>query len=470
MTPIKKIPGMRRIERIHFVGIGGAGMCGIAEVLLTQKYKISGSDMRVSANTQRLVNLGAQVFIGHKEENVIGAHVVVCSTAIDESNPEVQWARLNRIPVIRRAEMLAEIMRYRHGIAVAGTHGKTTTTSMIAAVLAAGGLDPTFVVGGLVNNFGTNARLGESGYLVAEADESDASFLHLQPMVSIVTNIEEDHMSTYGGDFNKLKHTFIEFIHNLPFYGVAVICIDDAVNREIMPSLSRPILTYGFDEDADYRITNFQADGLKSHFFVHCPTDDVIDVVLNIPGKHNALNATAAIAVGLDEGVDIASIRKGLAGFTGVGRRFQVYGQYPVEDGFATLVDDYGHHPTELKATIQAARESHPDQRLLMIFQPHRYSRTKDLYDDFVDVLCAVDVLIILEVYPAGEQLIVGADSRSLSASIRQRGSVDPVFIKSIEQVPEVLSKMVKKGDLVITQGAGNVGVLAEMLGERGLA
>ena len=470
MSPMKKIPGMRRIDRIHFVGIGGAGMCGIAEVLLTQKYRISGSDLKPSANTARLEKLGAEVAIGHREGNVAGADVVVCSTAIDEGNPEVQWARQNRVPIVRRAEMLAELMRYRHGIAVAGTHGKTTTTSMIAAVLAAGGLDPTFVVGGLVNNFGTNARLGESGYLVAEADESDASFLHLQPMVSIITNIEEDHMSTYDGDFNKLKHTFIEFVHNLPFYGVAVVCIDDPVNRELLPSFSRPTITYGFAEDADFCIRDFRVEGMQSFFYVRCPDCELLDVRLNIPGRHNALNATAAIAVGLDEGVDSQDILRGLAGFRGVGRRFQVYGDYPVAGGVATLIDDYGHHPTELRATIQAARLSHPGRRLVMIFQPHRYSRTKDLYDDFVEVLCEVDVLILLEIYSAGEAVIVGVDSRSLGASIRLRGIVDPVYAKSVDQVPDILKKIIRPGDVVITQGAGNVGMLAEILGERGLA
>jgi len=339
---------------------------------------------------------------------------------------------------------------------------------MIASVLAAGGLDPTFVVGGLVNNFGTNARLGESGYLVAEADESDASFLHLQPMVSIITNIEADHMSTYDGDFNKLKSTFVKFIHNLPFYGVAVVCVDDPVIREVMNDFSRPLVTYGFSEDADFSISNFVTNGMKSTFKVTGPDAAVIDIEINIPGRHNALNATAAVAVGVDEGVSISDIQKGLAGFKGVGRRFQVYGEYPVEDGYATLVDDYGHHPTELKATILAARESNPEKRLLMVFQPHRYSRTKDLYDDFVNVLCDVDVLLVLDVYAAGESPILGADSRSLCASIRQRGKVDPVYVKSVEMVPDVLRSLVKAGDLVITQGAGNVGSLAEILGERG--
>ena len=470
MNQMKKVPGMRRINRIHFVGIGGAGMCGIAEVLLTQKYEISGSDVRVSANTERLEGLGADIAIGHKEENVMGADVLVSSTAIDEFNPEIQWARTHRIPIVPRAEMLSELMRYRHGIAVAGTHGKTTTTSMIAAVLAAAGLDPTFIVGGLVNNFGTNARLGESGYLVAEADESDASFLHLQPMLSVITNIEEDHMSTYDGDFNKLKHTFIEFIHNLPFYGVAVVCIDDPVIQEVVPEFGRPVMTYGFSSEADFRISNLETEGMQSKFIVNCPGDQSFPVMINMPGKHNMLNATAAIAIGIDEGISVEHIQQGLAGFKGVGRRFQVYGEYPVTDGNADLVDDYGHHPTEVRATIEAAKQSYPERRLLMIFQPHRYSRTKDLYDDFVDVLCEVDVLIVLDVYSAGEDQIVGADSRSLCASIRQRGSVDPVHVKTIEQVPDILSKLVRGNDLVITQGAGNVGILAELLDKRGLA
>ena len=470
MNAVNNVPGMRRINRIHFIGIGGAGMCGIAEVLANQKYRVSGSDLNNSANTQRLQGLGIEVFIGHVERNVEGADVVVVSTAIDESNPEIQWAREHRIPIVQRAEMLAELMRYRHGIAVAGTHGKTTTTSMIASILEAAKLDPTFIIGGLVNNFGSNARLGESGYLIAEADESDASFLHLQPMVSVITNIEEDHMATYDGDFNKLKNTFIEFTHNLPFYGVVVVCLDDEVIREIMPSLSRATLTYGFADDADFCITDLQSNGMQSTFRVSYAGAKSINFELNMPGKHNVLNATAAIAVAIDEGIDAQLIQQGLAQFNGVGRRFQVYGEYPVGEGMAKLVDDYGHHPTEVAATISAARDSHPDHRLLMIFQPHRYSRLKDLYDDFVDVLDTVDALIILDVYSAGEEMIIGADSRSLCGSIRQRGKIDPVHVKSIEQVPDILSKFVKPNDLVITQGAGNVGALAELLAQRGLA
>ena len=463
-SAISGVPGMRRINRIHFVGIGGAGMCGIAEVLLTQKYAISGTDMKVSSNTERLEAMGARIDIGHAEAHVVGADVVVVSTAIDEANPEIQWAREHRVPIVPRAEMLAELMRYRHGIAVAGTHGKTTTTSMVASVLAAGGLDPTFIVGGLVNNFGSNAGLGESGYLVAEADESDASFLHLQPMVSVITNVEEDHMSTYGGDFNKMKQTYIEFVHNLPFYGVVVACADDEVIQEIIPKFSRPVITYGFSSHADVRITDVKNDGMKSHFKISTGDKKDIAFCLNMPGDHNVLNATAAIAIGLDEGLSIEAVQKGIEKFTGVGRRFQVYGEYALESGAAVLVDDYGHHPTEVRATVEAARQCYSDKRLLMIFQPHRYSRTKDLYDDFVDVLCDVDALIVLDVYSAGEEVIVGADSRSLCHSIRQRSNLDPIHVKTIDQVADVLKTVVKDGDVVITQGAGNVGALSEQL------
>lgn len=465
-VPLKR---MRRIKTIHFVGIGGAGMCGIAEVLLNQKYTIQGSDIRESANTLRLRELGAKIMIGHDSVNVEGANVVVCSTAIDEKNPEIIRAREKRVPIVPRAEMLAELMRYRHGIAVAGTHGKTTTTSMIAAVLAAGGLDPTFVVGGLVNNFGSNARLGESSYLVAEADESDASFLHLQPMTSVITNIEEDHMATYEGDFSKLKKTFIEFVHNLPFYGVVVVCIDDPVVRKIIPDLTRAVITYGFSDDADVRISDWSSEHTQSRFTVNSIGHEPIQLCLNMPGRHNALNATAAVAVGLDEEIPADAIKEGLAGFTGVGRRFQVYGQYPLKNsGKVTMVDDYGHHPTELQATITAARQAWPENRLVMIFQPHRFSRTRDMYDQFVDVLCQVDMLILLDVYPAGEEPIVGIDSNTLAHSIRQRGIVDPVHLKSIDKVPEVLANMLEDRDVLITQGAGNVGALAEKLAVRG--
>lgn len=459
------VPEMRRIERIHFVGIGGAGMCGIAEVLLNTGYQISGSDIQSSKVTKRLQDKGVTVFIGHKEANVAGVDVVVCSTAVNEDNPEIAQAKASRIPIVPRAEMLAELMRYRHGIAVAGTHGKTTTTSLIASVFAEAELDPTFVIGGLLNSAGTNAQLGESRFLVAEADESDASFLHLQPMVSVVTNIEADHMATYDGDFNKLKKTFVEFLHNLPFYGMAIMCIDDDIVRELLPVIGRATLTYGFSEDADFSIVAIEEQGLKTSFSVRRPgVDEDLRVTINMPGNHNVLNATAAIAVATDEGIDDEAIQRGLEKFAGVGRRFQVYGEFDVENGSVLLVDDYGHHPTEVEATISAARQAWPDRRLVMIYQPHRYTRTKDLYEDFVRVLSTVDSLLLLEVYSAGEDPIPGADGRSLSRSIRGRGLIDPVFVEKIESVAEVLKSIVRPGDVVLTQGAGNVGGIAAEL------
>lgn len=467
-TKQHQVPGMRRIQQIHFIGIGGAGMNGIAEVLLNQGYHISGSDIKTGAATDRLKNMGASIFIGHKEDNIDGADVVVCSSAINEKNPEVVRARENRIPVIRRAEMLAELMRYRHGIAVAGTHGKTTTTSMLASIFAQANLDPTFVVGGLLNNFGTNARLGESRYLIAEADESDASFLHLQPMACVITNIDADHMSTYGGDFNKLKQTFIEFLHNLPFYGLAVVCVDDENVRSILDEISRPVITYGFSDDADYCIRNLNKGCLETSFIVTTPAGDDISISLNVPGQHNVLNATAAIAIALDEGISASDAVEGLKKFNGVGRRFQIHGEYEVKNGKATLLDDYGHHPTEVQATINAVRDSWPDRRLVMIYQPHRYSRTKDLYEDFVKVLSNVDVLLLLDVYAAGEDVIAGADSKSLSGSIRQRGKVDPIYISSHDDIDEILPRILSDGDVVVTQGAGNIGALSQALAERG--
>lgn len=459
------VPEMRRIKGIHFVGIGGAGMCGIAEVLLNMGYRISGSDMRASKNTQRLKDMGATVFIGHEEGNITGTDVVVCSTAINEKNPEVIAARAFRIPVVPRAEMLAELMRYRHGIAVAGTHGKTTTTSIIASIFAEADLDPTFVIGGLVNSAGTNARLGESRYLVAEADESDASFLHLQPMVSVVTNIEADHMATYDGDFEKLKKTFIEFLHNLPFYGMSVLCVDDNVVRELIPQVGRSVLTYGFSDDADYCITSLRKNNLSTDFTVrrHGDRSD-LQLTINLPGEHNVLNATAAVAVACDEGVSDEAICRGIEAFQGVGRRFQIYGDYPVGDGEVTLVDDYGHHPTEVAATVDAARQAWPDRRLVMAYQPHRYSRTKDLFEDFVRVLSTVDSLLLLEVYSAGETPIAGADGRSLCGSIRNRGLLDPIFVEDINNVADILQGVLQPGDVLLTQGAGNVGLLAAEL------
>ena len=472
MNGIHEVPEMRRIRRIHFIGIGGSGMCGIAEVLLNQGYTISGSDLAANANIQRLRGMGAHIDIGHKGEQTQGADVVVQSSAVNEENPEIIVARESRIPVVRRAEMLAELMRYRHSIAVAGTHGKTTTTSLLANVLAEAGRAPTFVIGGKVTSAGTNAQLGESRYLVAEADESDASFLHLQPMVAVVTNIEADHMATYDFDFSKLKQTFIEFLHNLPFYGLAVLCIDDPVVREIMPLVSRPILTYGFSEDADYRISEAAVEERSAYFKVDRPEGlSPLKIKLSIPGRHNMLNATAAIAVATDEGLDDEAICAGLAGFQGVGRRFEVYGNYPVAGGAGTamLVDDYGHHPSEVKATVQAVREGWPQRRLVLIFQPHRYTRTRDLYDDFVEVLSEVDVLIVVPVYTAGEEEIPAANSRHLCRSIRQRGKLDPVYAESIEAVPDILKPLVKPGDIVMTQGAGSVSTLVKLLADGGL-
>tara|TARA_R110000772_G_scaffold267428_1_gene391533 strand:- start:89254 stop:90690 length:1437 start_codon:yes stop_codon:yes gene_type:complete len=459
------VPEMRRIRRIHMIGVGGTGMSGIAEVLVNLGYAVSGSDLRPSSVTARLQQLGIEVFIGHAAEHVRDADVVVSSSAVRADNPEVVAARAARVPVVPRAEMLAELMRYRHGIAVAGTHGKTTTTSLIAAVFAEAGLDPTFVIGGLVNSAGSNAQLGASRFLVAEADESDASFLHLQPMVTVVTNIEADHMETYGGDFATLRSTFLEFLHNLPFYGLAVLCVDDPVVAGLLPDLSRQFLTYGFDEAADYRIMDVRKQGLTTEFTVSRPGDlPPLSIQLNMPGEHNVLNATAAIAVACDEGVDDAAIQRGLAGFAGVGRRFSVLGELAVAGGSALLVDDYGHHPTEVRATLESARQAWPDRRVVMVYQPHRYSRTRDLYEDFVAVLSRCDALLLLDVYPAGEEPIPGADSRSLTRSIRQRGQVEPVFVESIDEVANVLCGILRDGDVVITQGAGNIARLAQDL------
>jgi UDP-N-acetylmuramate--alanine ligase len=458
-------PEMRRVSAIHMIGVGGAGMCGIAEVLLNLGYQVSGSDIREGDNLRRLRELGVNISIGHRAGNVGNADVVVTSSAVDGDNPEVLCAREARIPVVPRAEMLAELMRYRHGIAVAGTHGKTTTTSLIASIFAEAGLDPTFVIGGLVNSAGTNAKLGASRYLIAEADESDASFLHLQPLVAVVTNIEADHMDTYGGDFSALRQTFLDFLHNLPFYGVAVLCIDDPVVAELVPESGRTVLSYGFSEQADYRITDVHKQALTTAFTVQRPgSREALRIELNMPGLHNVLNATAALAVATDEGLDDASIQRGLAVFQGVGRRFEVLGELPLAKGSALLVDDYGHHPTELRATLESARQAWPGHRLVVIFQPHRFTRTRDLYEDFVSVLSSCDLLLLLEVYPAGEEAIAGADGRSLSRSIRQRGVLEPIFIPDVADVPAVLADLIQDGDVVLTQGAGNVAALAETL------
>lgn len=459
-----EIRRMRRIRRIHFVGIGGAGMCGIAEVLLNLGYEVSGSDLKASAVTERLETFGAQIFIGHRAENAEQADVLVVSSAINTSNPEVATALERRIPVVPRAEMLAELMRYRHGIAVAGTHGKTTTTSLLASVFAAGGLDPTFVIGGRLNAAGTNAQLGSSRYLIAEADESDASFLHLQPMVSVVTNIDMDHMSTYGGDFNKLKKTFIEFLHNLPFYGLAVLCVDDPIVREILPQVARPTVTYGFDDDADVRAINIRQQGMQTFFTVLRHGREPLDVSVNMPGNHNVLNALATIAIASDEGISDEAIVQGLSQFQGVGRRFQVYGDLPVEGGSVMLVDDYGHHPREVAAVIKAVRGGWPERRLVMVYQPHRFSRTRDLYDDFVQVLGDAQVLLLMEVYPAGEAPIPGAESRNLCHSIRQRGKLDPIYIERGVNLAPIVKPLLRAGDILLCQGAGDIGGLAPQL------
>ncbi|TWI58476.1 UDP-N-acetylmuramate--L-alanine ligase [Pseudomonas duriflava] len=455
---------MRSIRRVHFVGIGGVGMCGIAEVLLNLGYEVSGSDLKVSAVTERLEQFGARIYIGHSAANLERADVLVVSSAINKSNPEVAAALDRRIPVVPRAEMLAELMRYRHGIAVAGTHGKTTTTSLIASVLAAEGLDPTFVIGGRLNAAGTNAQLGTSRYLVAEADESDASFLHLQPMVAVVTNIDADHMSTYGGDFNKLKKTFIDFLHNLPFYGLAVLCVDDPVVREIIPQVARPTVTYGTHEDADVRAIDIRQDGMRTYFTVLRQGHEPMAVSVNMPGVHNVLNALATIAIATDEGISDDAIMAGLSGFQGVGRRFQVYGELPVENGSVMLVDDYGHHPREVAAVIKAVRGGWPERRLVMVYQPHRYSRTRDLYDDFVQVLADANVLLLMEVYPAGEEPIPGADSRRLCHSIRQRGQLDPIYVERGIELAPIIRPLLKAGDILLCQGAGDIGSLAPQL------
>ncbi|MEH6530178.1 MAG: UDP-N-acetylmuramate--L-alanine ligase [Photobacterium frigidiphilum] len=460
------VPEMRRVERIHFVGIGGAGMSGIAEVLLNEGYRISGSDLAPNAVTESLTRKGAEIFFGHAAENVNGASVVVVSTAIAQDNPELVAARELRIPVVRRAEMLAELMRYRHGIAIAGTHGKTTTTALMTQIYFEAGLDPTFVNGGLVKSAGTNARLGCSRYLIAEADESDASFLHLQPMVSVVTNIEADHMDTYGGDFEVLKQTFIDFLHNLPFYGLAVMCVDDPVVRELLPRIGRQIITYGFSDDADVRIVEYSQHAHQGHFTILRAGKPDLNVKLNIPGKHNALNATAAVAVATEEGVDDDAIIRALLEFEGTGRRFDHLGEFETGNGSVMLVDDYGHHPSEVDVTIQAARAGWEKKRLVMIFQPHRYSRTRDLYEDFAHVLEQVDVLLMLDVYSAGEVAIPGADGRSLCRTIRGRGKIDPIFVPTHEDLPSVLANILQNDDLLLTQGAGDVGKIARQLAD----
>lgn len=458
------IPEMRRIRRIHFIGIGGAGMCGIAEVLLNQGYNVSGSDPSDTHVTRRLQSLGAEVFHQHLAENICGANVVVISTAIPQDNPELVAARSQHIPVVPRAEMLAELMRFRHGVAVAGTHGKTTTTSLLATIYGDAGLDPTFVIGGLLNRLGANAKLGKSRYFIAEADESDASFLHLQPMVSIVTNIDVDHMDTYQGDFEILKQTFIDFLHNMPFYGLGVLCIDNEAVREIIPSLMRPYVTYGFSDDADYQAVDFRQQGGVSYYSIkRKDKSELVDIKLNMPGRHNVLNSLAAFAVANEDGVKAVDLVESLQNFAGIGRRFQSCGTFETSVGKLELVDDYGHHPTEVAATISAVRDGWKDKRLVMIFQPHRYTRTRDQFDDFAAVLSKVDVLLMLDVYPAGEAPIAGADARSLCRAIRARGQLEPIFVEDKKDLKEALAAIATDGDLIVTQGAGDVGGISKL-------
>lgn len=462
---------MGHIKHVHFVGIGGVGMAGIAEVLLRQGFTVSGSDISENSLTQWLRVMGAVIYHGHDAKNIQNADVIVRSSAVDWTNPEFEAARRARIPIVQRAEMLGELMRFRYGIAIAGTHGKTTTTSLVTSILAEAGLDPTFVIGGRLNSVGSNARLGRGHYLVAEADESDASFLYLKPMISIVTNIDEDHMGTYNNNFDKLKTTFLDFLHRLPFYGLAILCIDDPVVREVLPQVSRPVVTYGLAPDADFYTEHYTQSGMQTKFVVKRPKGlPPLPVVLNCPGRHNVLNALAAIAVASELKVQDNAITEALVHFAGIGRRFQVYGEYPLpQGGKVTLVDDYGHHPREIAATIQAARESWPDNRLVMVYQPHRYTRTRDLFKDFCSVLSTVDKLLLLDVYSAGEEHILGADGVSLSDAITRQGKIHPIFVERHEALSDLLRRELKDGDILLMQGAGNIGGLAAKIAETGL-
>jgi len=447
-----------KVRRIHFVGIGGSGMSGIAEVLANLGYQVSGSDLADNAATRRLAKLGVKVFLNHKLEHIEGADAVVVSTAVRADNPEVMAARAKRVPVVPRALMLAELMRLKQGVAIAGTHGKTTTTSLVASVLAEGGLDPTFVIGGRLNAAGSNARLGTGDVIVVEADESDASFLHLQPVIAVVTNIDADHMDTYQHDFARLRQAFVQFLQNLPFYGAAVLCADDVHVREILPFVSKPVLTYGTVADATIRAENIVHDAGRMRFRAR-RGKTAFDVTLNLPGHHNVLNALAAIAVAMELGVAEKSIVKALAEFNGVGRRFQRYGEVTLEGGGAfTLIDDYGHHPAEMAATLEAARGAFPGRRLVLAFQPHRYSRTRDLFEDFVKVLSTADALVLAEVYPAGELPIVAADGRSLARAVRVAGKVEPVFVEDIAEMAEAIRRIAADGDVIVTMGAGSIG------------
>ncbi len=460
-----EIHPMRKIRHVHFVGIGGVGMCGIAEVLLNLDYQVSGSDIRENAATGRLREQGANIQIGQAADNVKHAEVVVVSTAIAADNIEVVAARDLRIPVIRRAEMLAEIMRFRYGIAIAGTHGKTTTTSLTASLLIEAGIDPTYVIGGKLNSAATNAKLGEGKYFVAEADESDASFLLLQPMIAVVTNIDADHLETHGGDFEKYKQSFIEFLHHLPFYGQAIVCLDDPVNRELLDDISRPVITYGIETDADVKASNIRCNGMQCHYDLLLPgKTKAVPITLNLPGKHNVLNSLAAITVAHLLGVEMQPIQQALKTFDGIGRRMQQYGEIDTVKGQILLIDDYGHHPTEIRATLEAARGAWSDRRIVVVFQPHRYTRTRDLFEDFSKVLSEADTLLLTEVYAAGEEPISGADGRALCAAIRARGKVNPVFVEDLNDLNESILNVIENGDVLLTLGAGSIGSIAEKL------
>jgi UDP-N-acetylmuramate--alanine ligase len=458
---------MGRIQCVHLVGIGGSGMGGIAEVLLNLGYKVQGSDLKSNAVTERLARLGAAIFIGHSAEHLGDADVVVVSSAVGRANPEVASALAKRVPVVPRAEMLGELMRFRYSIAVAGTHGKTTTTSLVASVLAEAGLDPTFVIGGRLKSADSNARLGAGRYLVAEADESDASFMHLQPMIAIVTNIDNDHLTTHDGDFARLKQSFVDFLHNLPFYGLAVLCAEDEQVRSILEQVARPFVTYGFGEAADVRAVKVQRLGLKSRYEALRAGREPLKVTINLPGRHNVLNSLAALAVATELDVPDSAIQEALANFQGIDRRLQQLGEINWAGGRALIVDDYGHHPTEVAATLEAVRQAWPKRRLVLAFQPHRYTRTRDLLDDFGRVLGECDVLLVTEVYAAGEAPIAGADGRAICRAVRTRGRTEPVFVERVENLAEALRAVLHDGDVVLTMGAGNIGTVAQELRSR---
>jgi UDP-N-acetylmuramate--alanine ligase len=458
---------MRRIQCIHLVGIGGSGMGGIAEVLVNLGYQVQGSDLKGNAVTERLARLGVRIFAGHDAANLGQADVVVVSSAVGRANPEVAAALARRVPVVPRAEMLGELMRFRYSIAVAGTHGKTTTTSLVASVLAEAGLDPTFVIGGRLKSADSNARLGAGRYLVAEADESDASFMHLQPMIAIVTNIDNDHLATHDGDFARLKQSFIDFLHNLPFYGLAVLCADDTHVRGILEAVGRPFVTYGFTAAADIRAASIERMGVQSRYQVLRQSREPLEVTLNLPGRHNVLNSLAAVAVATELEIADAAIARAFAHFQGIDRRLQQLGEIQWAGGRALVVDDYGHHPTEVAATLEAARQGWPDRRLVLVFQPHRYTRTRDLLDDFGRTLSECDVLLVTEVYAAGEAPIAGADGRAICRAVRSRGVVEPVFVERVDDLAEALRAVLHDGDLVLTMGAGNIGAVAQDLKSR---